>query len=88
MDEHTQWLELASNPGRMIRPVRVVFTREAINVMGEIPFLDLHDVALLPVQWDVNFDALVFALLEDSWVWLLLKHPELAELRWVPDQKP
>ena len=68
--------------------MRVVFTRQAVDEMNEYSFLDLHDVSLLPVQWDQNFDALVFVLLEESWIWLLLKHPELARLRWVPDQKP
>jgi len=27
----------------------------------------------------------VFYITEESWIWLLLKHPELAGSRWVPD---
>ena len=88
MDEHSKWLELASHTGLVTKPMRVVFTRQAVDEMNEYSFLDLHDVALLPVQWDQNFDALVFVLLEESWIWLLLKHPELAGLQWVPHQKP
>lgn len=71
-----------------MKPMRVVFTRESVNEMSELPFLALHDVVIHPVQWDINSDALIFYLLEDSWIWLVLKWPELARLRWRPRQKP
>ena len=65
----------------------VVFTRVAINEMGEQPFLDLHEASIHRDFWDMNSDTLVFYITEESWIWLLLKHPELAGSRWVPDQK-
>jgi len=88
MDDHAKWLELTSHTGLVTRPMRVVFTRQAVDQMTEYSFLDLHDVVIHPVHWDTNFDALIFYLLEDSWCWLVLKHPELAQLRWKPHQKP
>ena len=66
----------------------VVFTRQAINEMGEKPFVDLHDSSIHTNFWDMNSDCLVFYITEESWIWLLLKHPELAVLRSVPDPKP
>ncbi len=88
MDEHSKWLDATGHPAPVTHAMRVVFTRQAVDEMNEYSFLDLHDVSIVPVQWDQNFDALVFVLLEESWIWLLLKHPELAQLRWVPYQKP
>jgi hypothetical protein len=88
MDEHANWLALAGDSMQPMKPMRVVFTRHSVDQMTELPFLALHDVSIHPVQWDINFDALIFYLLEDSWIWLLLKWPELAQLRWVPNQKP
>ena len=71
-----------------MKPMRVVFTRASIDEMTEYPFLALHDVSIHPATWDINFDVLIFYILEPSWIWLLLKYPELSRLRWVPDQKP
>ena len=88
MDEHTLWLALAGGTSQPMKPMRLVFTRESVDQMTEYPFLALHDVSIHPASWDQNFDVLIFYVLEESWIWLLLKHPELARLRWVPDQKP
>ena len=87
MDQHTLWLAFTGDPTLPMTPMRVVFTRTAVDQMTEYPFLALHDVSIHPPTWDQNFDALIFYVLEESWIWLLLKHPELARLRWVPDQK-
>ena len=64
--------------------MRVVFTRMAVDEMTEYPFLALHDVSIHPPCWDQSFDVLVFYILEPSWIWLLLKYPELATLRHDP----
>jgi len=69
-------------------PMSVVFTRHSVDQMGEQPFLDLHEVSIHRNVWDMNSDTLIFYITEESWIWLLLKHPELARLRWVPDPKP
>jgi hypothetical protein len=65
----------------MNTPIGVVFTRESINVMGEIPFLELIDCSVHRDFWDMNSDCLIFYITEESWIWLLLKYPELAVLR-------
>jgi len=66
----------------------VVFTRVAINEMGVTPFMDLIEASIHRDVWDMNSDTLIFYITEESWIWLLLKHPELARPRWVPDSKP
>lgn len=66
----------------------VVFTRQAIDRMTELPYLELNDLSLHRSFWDMNLDTLTFYLSEESWVWLLLKYPELAQLRHVANQKP
>lgn len=78
------WLEATSGPKGQVTPIKVVFTRESVDKMSEYSFLALHDVSLHPPSWDMNFDALIFYLLEESWIWLVLKWPELAELRYRP----
>ena len=65
----------------MNTPIGVVFTRESINVMGEQPFMDLIDASVHRDFWDMNSDCLIFYITEESWIWLLLKYPELAVLR-------
>jgi hypothetical protein len=69
-------------------PMSVVFTRVAINEMGVTPFMDLITASIHRDVWDMNSDTLIFYITEESWIWLLLKHPELAGSRWHPDQKP
>ena len=86
MDEHTLWLILAGDSAQPMKPMRVIFTRMGVDQMTEYPFLALHDVSIHPATWDQNLDVLIFYVLEESWIWLVLKWPELAGLRWVPDQ--
>jgi hypothetical protein len=69
-------------------PMSVVFTRQVINEMGVTPFMDLIAASIHRDVWDMNSDTLIFYLTEESWIWLLLKHPELSRSRWVPDSKP
>lgn len=69
-------------------PMSAVFTRQAINEMGVTPFMDLIAASTHRDVWDMNTDTLIFYITEESWIWLLLKHPELSRSRWVPDQKP
>jgi hypothetical protein len=69
-------------------PMSVVFTRVAINEMGAEPFMGLIAASIHRDVWDMNSDSLIFYITEESWIWLLLKHPELARSRWVPDPKP
>jgi len=68
-------------------PMSVVFTRQAINEMGVTPFMALIEASIHRDVWDMNTDTLIFYITEESWIWLLLKHPELAGSRWVPDPK-
>jgi hypothetical protein len=82
MDEHALWLAFTGDPHKLMKPMRLVFTRMAVDEMTEYPCLALHDVSIHPPQWDMNFDALIFYVLEDSWIWLVLKYPELATLRY------
>ena len=62
-------------------PMSVVFTRQAINEMGVTPFMDLIAASTHRDVWDMNTDTLIFYITEESWIWLLLKHPELAQSR-------
>ena len=55
------------------------FTREKINDMGEEPFMDLHRMSMTQVIWDQHKDTLVFYFTENSWIYLILKHPELQD---------
>lgn len=87
MDEHALWLAFAGDTTQPMKPMRVVFTRQRVEEMSEYPFLALHEVSIHPPQWDQSFDVLVFYLLEESWIWLVLKWPELARLRWHPGTK-
>ena len=81
-DEHELWLAVVCDNSQPMKPMRVVFTRMAVDEMTEYPFLALHDVSIHPATWDINFDALIFYVLEPSWIWLVLKYPELARLRY------
>ena len=82
-EQHALWLASSSQP---MTPMRIVFGRDAVDQMTEYPFLALHDVSIHPPVWDQNFDVLVFYIMEPSWIWLLLKWPELAGLRWGSSQ--
>jgi len=62
-------------------PMSVVFTRVAINEMGAEPFMALIDASIHRDVWDMNSDSLIFYVTEESWIWLLLRYPELARLR-------
>lgn len=62
-------------------PMSAVFTRQAINEMGVTPFMDLVAASIHRDFWDMNSDCLIFYITEESWIWLLLKYPELAVLR-------
>jgi hypothetical protein len=54
------------------------FTRSNISEMTPEAFLALHEFAITQAEWNQNRDSLVFAFTENTWLFLVLKYPELA----------
>jgi hypothetical protein len=48
--------------------------------------MDLHDFSITPVEWNEHLDTLVFTFAENTWCFLVLKHPELAQRVYHNDQ--
>jgi hypothetical protein len=54
------------------------FARCNITDMMPESFLALHEFAITQAEWNQNRDSLVFAFTENTWLYLVLKYPELA----------
>ena len=54
------------------------FTRSAISEMSEYPFVAMHERSLQQVEWDQYTDTLNFVFVDQDWLILILKYPELA----------
>lgn len=48
--------------------------------------MDLHDFSITQVEWNQNLDTLVFSFTENTWLYLVLKYPELAQRVYQNDQ--
>lgn len=46
--------------------------------MGEYPFVAMHERSLQQVEWDQYTDTLNFVFVDQDWLMLILKFPELA----------
>ena len=58
------------------------FGRSAISDMSAEPFMDMHEFSITPVAWNQQLDTLVFTFTENTWCFLVLKHPDLVDRVW------